>query len=201
MPEFRFLSSPVPDRYGFQPLLSRGDLKALGMTNWKYTTLYPRGVIVVMVVVVVVGPEVVTVQVFRSKPSPEMMPPMFAHVFFITAAKLRQIFIHPKRFRFFYAIYPHFNTSQQKTRQHKRGIVAFFISHSFFPRRKKKKTIRQTPAPLPTKPSPPPAVLPNGKIRTPATKPLSGPPHEHCHRDGRVADGRTTSPGSVLRRG
>ena len=49
-----------------------------------------------MVVVVVVGPEVVTVQVLRPKPSPEMMPPMFAHVFFITAAKLRQIFIHPK---------------------------------------------------------------------------------------------------------
>ena len=200
MPEFRFLSSPVPDRYGFQPLLSRGDLKALGMTYWKYTTLYPRGVIVVMVVVVAVVPEVMTAQTFRPKPSPEKLPPMFAHVFFITATKLHQIFIHPKLFRHFYAIYPHFNTSQQKTRQHKRGIVAFFISHRFFPKREKG-TIRQAPAPLPTKPSHPPAVLPNGKIRPPATRLPSDPPHEHCHRGGRVADGRTTSPGSVLRRG
>lgn len=200
MPEFRFLSSPVPDRYGFQPLLSRGDLKALGMTNWKYTTLYPRGVIVVMVVVVAVVPEVMTAQTFRPKPSPEKLPPMFAHVFFITATKLHQIFIHPKLFRHFYAIHPHFNTTRQKTQQHKDKIVAFFISHRFFPKREKG-TIRQAPAPLPTKPSPPPAVLPNGKIRLPATKPLSGPPHEHCHRDGRAADGRTTSPGSVLRRG
>lgn len=145
MPEFRFLSSPVPDRYGFQPLLSRGDLKALGMTNWKYTTLYPRGVIVVMVVVVVVSPEVVTVQVFRSKPSPEMMPPMFTHVFFITAAKLRQIFIHPKRFRFFYAIYPHFNTSQQKTRQHKREIVAFFYFTPLLSKKEKEENYSSSP--------------------------------------------------------